>query len=243
MRKLHAVFALLLVVSSLPTLAATVQVSGTGILFKASNNEKNTIKIEGQILDGLLGDGFLLQDKTGGDILTIQGGGCTAQGNRVSCAITPTFLRFDLGDENDTIEISSTNVPMIVNGGPGNDTINGGGGDDDIDGDTGNDIIRGGRGNDRLRGGTGDDQLFGERDDDTLIGFTGNDLLDGDGQNDILDGGLGADTLIGGGGIDTFDGGAGDDTIDAQDGNNENIQCGGGKDKVTKDPGDRTKRC
>lgn len=222
--------------------AATVRILGTGILFVAGNNERNTVDLNGQFNDDPeLGDGFLITDSTGGPIVT-QGEGCRASGTRVICAITPTFVKLELRDDSDTV-VSLAGVRMIVNGGPGNDVITGDSEDDDLDGDLGNDTIDGGRGDDLIRGGLGNDVLSGRLGKDRLIGGPGTDTLDGGPENDDLDGGTGVDHLIGGDGLDTFDAGAGDDTIEARDGIAETIRCGAGKETVTRDANDDPRRC
>ena len=222
MRK--AAIGIALLVLAPQVFAATVSILGTGILFEASNGEKNTVLLQGAVVDEpILGDGFLIVDSTGGDILT-SGQGCRASGNRVSCAITPAFVKLELRDENDSV-ITQVAVRMIVNGGKGNDVITGSNADDDLDGDRDNDTIDGRGGNDEIRGGFGDDTLTGGLGDDDLIGS------------------LGGDTLDGGPGLDQFDAGSGKDIIRAQDGVSEKIRCGGGNDTVTKDANDETSRC
>jgi Ca2+-binding RTX toxin-like protein len=232
---------LVLTLSTPPLLAATVSIQGTGILFEAGNGETNTVLLQGTVIDDSLGDGFMIIDSTANLIIT-SGQGCRAQGSRVVCEITPTFVKLELGDKNDSV-ISQEAVRMIVNGGKGNDTITGSAADDDLDGDRDNDTIDGGRGNDVIRGGLGDDQLTGGLGNDRLIGSTGSDTLDGGPDNDELDSGIGADRLIGGSGIDRFEAGAGKDVINAQDGVAETVRCGGGNDTVTKDANDKTSRC
>jgi hypothetical protein len=100
------------------------------------------------------------------------------------------------GKGNDTVTIDANiQIPAVVMGGPGRDTITGGTGDDVLLGEDGNDVLSGGDGNDRLDGGAGKDSLHGGNGGDTLIG--------GDGK-DFLSGGSGRDTLVGGRGRDTF---------------------------------------
>jgi Ca2+-binding RTX toxin-like protein len=94
-----------------------------------------------------------------------------------------------LGSNADEIFVQKSNdinLPKVINGSGGNDTITGG------------------NGYDSLLGGSGEDRLYGNG------GF---DSLDGGAGNDILDGGLGNDSLDGGEGDDSLDGGAGTDTV------------------------------
>jgi Ca2+-binding RTX toxin-like protein len=203
--------AVLVLILSLPVCAATVRIEGTGIVFEAANGEKNTVLLEGPVVDDPLGDGFFISDSTIQRINTA-GEGCTAAefGARVVCAgndpAFPTFVKVKLGDGDDSVT-SRAPVRMVVNGGPGNDVITGNAADDDLDGDRGVDTIDGGRG------------------------------------NDIIRGGLGGDTLTGGFGSDEIIGSAGRDTINAQDSTVDTIRCGGGKDTLTKDSNDKTRRC
>jgi hypothetical protein len=91
-------------------------------------------------------------------------------------------------------------IPMLVNGGEGNDTVNAGPGQDTLFGDNGHDTLRGGDGTDTLKGSFGDDRLEGGAGrDDALFGGPGVDvLLGGDGDSDDLTGGPGSDTIDGG---------------------------------------------
>jgi Ca2+-binding RTX toxin-like protein len=117
------------------------------------------------------------------------------------------------GDGIDTINASLLLVPVMIDGGAGNDTLTGG---------RVNDLLLGGDGNDRLVGGLGDDVLLGGAGNDTLLGSAGNDLvrggtgrdtLQGDAGNDILCGEEDADRLLGGAGRDLLLGGAAADYL------------------------------
>jgi serralysin len=149
----------------------------------------------------------------------------------------------------------------------GNDAMFGNGGDDDLVGNRGADTMRGGEGRDYARDETqGPDKIYGEGgvdylgdssyrctkrrgcvDDKNLLdGGDGDDQLSG--QNRLYGGpgddALSADglrrtptTLDGGPGLDTMEGGASPDTIYAQDGEIDEISCGGNKDTVYHDAG------
>jgi len=134
-------------------------------------------------------------------------------------------------------------IPMIVDGGYGNDRITTGGGNDIVQGNAGNDTLFGGAGNDLMDGGIfgsasgasnyGIDSVYGEDGHDTLhasdwgrgylFGGNGNDSVNGYWGNDYLDGGAGNDNMSGYRGNDSMWGGAGDDTM----------QGGGGTDSVS----------
>ncbi|MCS6865511.1 MAG: calcium-binding protein [Gemmataceae bacterium] len=87
----------------------------------------------------------------------------------------------DGGDGNDFLDGSAGDVPLVLFGGAGDDTLLGGSRNDQLFGGAGNDFLSGGQGRDTLDGGEGDDTL-----DDGVK----------DGQPDILIGGSGADTFI-----------------------------------------------
>lgn len=129
---------------------------------------------------------------------------------------------------NDTIS-NNTDVPSVLRGQGGNDTILGGtradeihgnggndrilgrNGDDDLLGGSGNDTLIGGAHNDSLNGGSGEDHIDGDSGRDTLLGGSGNDRMFGGANNDRLDGQGGADGVFGGTGSDTLTGGGGND--------------------------------
>ena len=111
----------------------------------------------------------------------------------------------DLGGANSSnCGVTLIDLPAVIDGGAGDDTLTGGGG---------NDRLLGGLGNDCLNGGSGNDMLFGGAGNDTLIGGSGNDVLSGGDGCDNLQGGAGRDILIGGLGADSLDGGSGDDIL------------------------------
>jgi Ca2+-binding RTX toxin-like protein len=94
----------------------------------------------------------------------------------------------------DSLEGGAANDVLV--GGAGDDSMFGNGGNDIMRGDTGNDLMTGGAGNDVLRGGAGNDLMGGGEGDDLVLGGRGNDSLYGEG---------GADSLVGGAGLDTLD--------------------------------------
>ncbi len=140
-----------------------------------------------------------------------------------------------LGDDRITIA-EALNIPVVLRGGDGNDTLIGGGAADQLFGDAGDDELFGGGGNDRLEGGQGRDALRGGDESDTLLGGDQQDELYGQEGNDVLEGQLGDDRLLGGGGEDILRGGDGDDFLeggagsDVLEGGRGNDQLDGGRD-------------
>lgn len=103
------------------------------------------------------------------------------------------------GNDNDNrIDATQSESPIVVSAGGGNDTLLGSRFNDTLNGDAGNDSIIGNNGNDVLSGFEGADQIFGGAGHDNLSGGDGNDLVAGDDDDDTLNGGSGADTIDGG---------------------------------------------
>ncbi|WBV42797.1 M10 family metallopeptidase C-terminal domain-containing protein [Pseudoroseomonas cervicalis] len=84
------------------------------------------------------------------------------------------------------ITVSGNDLPNILVGAEGDDTLSGFGGNDTLVGWAGNDTLVGGAGNDVLRGETGDDTLLGGEGDDTLLAGLGRDVLTGSAGADIF---------------------------------------------------------
>jgi Ca2+-binding RTX toxin-like protein len=104
---------------------------------------------------------------------------------------------------------------------------------DRISGRGGDDLIKGKRGRDRLRGNGGNDTLLGGRGKDRLKGGRGEDrLLGGDGKDRMV-GGAGSNQLNMVDGVEQ--GSPGNDVIKARNGEPDEIDCGGGDDKVIVD--------
>lgn len=95
-----------------------------------------------------------------------------------------------------------TSIPMIAQGGSGNDYLSGGSGDDHLMGGSGLDKLLGNNGNDLLEGGSNNDYLYGGNHNDRLFGDSGDDWLYGQSHNDGLLGGSGRDRLYAGTGFD-----------------------------------------
>jgi Ca2+-binding RTX toxin-like protein len=165
--------------------AGIVRVEGSAVVYKAGNNEANTVVINarGSAFNQATGQfvqGFTVSDSTA----SIFGGpGCQVFTGTAVCNIAQaSFISLDLGDKNDRVSQQEREpgdaVPMRVKGGTGNDTLTGSTRGDTLDGELGDDTITGGNGSDSILGGAGKDTL--------------NAL---DGQQDTVNCGLGRDTV------------------------------------------------
>jgi Ca2+-binding RTX toxin-like protein len=113
--------------------------------------------------------------------------------------------------------------------------------------------IRGGAGADLLAGTAGPNSLDAGLGADRVLAGAGPDYVSGRGGDDVLYGGLGNDRVFGGPGrdrmrpgkgLDAIFGGAGNDILWTLDGRGENIECGGGWDRILPDPfSDTRKQC
>ncbi len=108
-------------------------------------------------------------------------------------------IRVDLGDRNDSVNVSAFNSTMTLLGGTDDDTILSGGGDDTISLGDGFDVAIGGAGDDTITGDAGDDTITGGAGDDSLDGGDGSDQFlvnTSSASTDILVGGAGFDELF-----------------------------------------------
>jgi Ca2+-binding RTX toxin-like protein len=136
-----------------------------------------------------------------------------------------------LNEDADTEEAEVSYVPLVLEGGFGDELFNGNAGNDVIYGGFGDDILSGNAGNDELDGGSGDDHLYGGAGNDELHGSWGDDHLYGGVGNDELDGSWGVDYLYGGVGNDELDGSRDDDYLYGGVGNDE-LEGGWGDDHL-----------
>ena len=107
--------------------------------------------------------------------------------------------RIDLGDRNDSVNVSAFNSGMSLIGGTGDDTVIATGGSDIIDLGDGSDVALAGAGNDTITGGIGDDTITGGPGNDSIDGGDGNDefIVNTDyPSTDLLIGGDGSDELF-----------------------------------------------
>jgi len=137
--------------------------------------------------------------------------------------------------------IYANDLPNLLSGNTGNDTLAGFGGNDSIYGGNGNDVIDGGSGDDVMNGGAGNDTYAVSSPGDVItessnagtdvaivyvnnytlaanvengkVGSTGGMTLSGNATANTLEGNNGADILDGRGGIDILWGAAGNDTF------------------------------
>lgn len=103
------------------------------------------------------------------------------------------------------------NIPNVLGGTSGNDTLIGSSANETIGGNNGDDSVFSGAGDDYIYGGAGDDVLRGESGLDWIWGGNGADWLIGGANGDNLFGGDGDDVLNGGTDTDVLTGGAGND--------------------------------
>jgi Ca2+-binding RTX toxin-like protein len=106
-------------------------------------------------------------------------------------------IAVNAGDGNDLVYLTDLNVPAVLNGGNGSDTLRAGSGNDSANGNAGGDVVEGYLGNDTLLGGPGDDLIIGGPGLDHLYGQDGNDTVQAaDGLGDkMVDGGNGSDVI------------------------------------------------
>jgi len=134
--------------------AASAKVVGASTVeFTAAAGQANALVIT------ISGRTVTLDDK----VSIKAGAGCKAVSGdktKVKCTTSKktTKIIVNLGDKNDTVT-NKTSVPMVADGGAGNDTLNGGSGKDTLKGGAGADTIKGGAGTDTIVGGPGDDKV------------------------------------------------------------------------------------
>jgi Ca2+-binding RTX toxin-like protein len=206
------------------SLLSVLLISGGTATYTASNNVLNNLNIsidganyvfiESGSAPGLVADNITV---TGSGAAGCTGGGTTVV-NCPTANITVGIVAF-LGDQNDSLHVNSSNVPVTANGGAGNDTL--------VGAPNVRNTLNGDQGNDTLTGG-----------DFAPVGSIADNLDGGDGD-DSLNAGAGDDNLVGGGGSDTLDGGAGTDWADYSSspiGVTVNLMTGKAKGPGTVDP-------
>lgn len=132
------------------------------------------------------------------DTVTVGQSNFSFNGPAVSPPESFVEARVRLYEGNDIFSATGSNVPVVVFGGAGIDTITGSPYADTLAGADGEDTLSGGAGNDTISGGRHMDTINGNDGNDTLYGNTGNDFLYGNAGDDTLFGGYGKDELRGG---------------------------------------------
>lgn len=191
-----------------PAGAAQVVRDGDAIVLRGVGSEANHLAAA---VDDFAPSHLRLSDRTDSPLTADPSLGCTITssgfGQFASCpAAGFTRLRIEGGDGDDELDISphdlpisgevvldggagtddlegpTTDRPVTMLGGAGNDAFKGGRGPDVIDGGEGNDQVDGGDGNDIVRGGPGDDVVIGGRtlSADVIDGGPGRDMSKGD---------------------------------------------------------------
>jgi Ca2+-binding RTX toxin-like protein len=98
------------------------------------------------------------------------------------------------GDDSLTQAAPGVTLPIVIDAGPGADTITGGDGADLLQGGDGVDTLNGGAGGDRILGNPGNDVMNGNAGDDTLVWNNGDgtDAMNGQDGLDRIEDNLGA---------------------------------------------------
>ena len=207
--------------------AASVEVAGQVLRFRAAANESNVVTVSRS------GSQFTVVD-TG--VTTLAAGlGCTATGNQASCSASGV-LRVSVltANHNDIVTLTAA-TEGTIEGGTGNDTLTGGPLADGIVGGEGSDVLNGGGGSDTMRGEAGADEYNGGAGIDwaSYLGSTqaetvnlnnlANDGSADDGPVNARDnvkidvenvrGGNENDTIVGSNAANTLDGEGGADTL------------------------------
>jgi Ca2+-binding RTX toxin-like protein len=107
------------------------------------------------------------------------------------CGTSVSSYKILLGDGNDTLlpgqyTCCAPTIPIVADGGIGNDNLTGGEGIDKIHGGDGTDALNGAGANDTLFGDDGVDTIHGNNADDNLYGGAGADIISGDAGTDTM---------------------------------------------------------
>lgn len=178
---------------------------------------------------------------------TISGNGAPAPGDVLYGNDGNDYITIDTGIAGGSVfagkdndNILGSDLPDLIYGDAGAESILGAGGNDNLIGtnttndpfnDSG-DTIRGENGSDYINGNVGSDVLYGGNGNDSLYGGRDNDLMFGDAGNDSLLGDLNNDRLFGGTGSDYLQGGDGDDRLNGET-NSDDLWGGVGFDTFT----------
>ena len=247
-------------VSAQPGLAGTVRVAKGRVVFVATDQVANDLRLSRR--PGRLRFGDLTAHITAGagclsvspHLVTCNAHGIRSAAVKLGPGSDRVILRAQLrvgvievqgGPGGDVIRSEGPGIRAfggpgddLIHGGPRDDTLHGGDGDDTLRSHDGADVIAGDAGDDLAVGGAGHDLLFGGAGDDNLFGRTG---------NDILRGATGEDILIDLHGTDRLYGGADPDYLNTKDGVTGDFEnAGAGPDygcAASPFPGDVTVGC
>ena len=225
--------------------------AGTSIVYSANPGEANDVTITGS------GGIYTLHDTAG----VTAGTNCAQTDVLTATCIAPPggfqSVIVHTADQADTIHVQ-TDIPAVLNGGPGNDALYGGSESDTLVGGTGADVLSGGGGTDTAdyssrtnavnvsidglandgEAAEGDnvltdvEQIWGGTGNDTLRGSPAANFISGGGGSDTISGLGGNDILIAGSGGSTVSGGGGADTLYGVS-LNDHLSGGGGNDSIT----------
>jgi uncharacterized repeat protein (TIGR01451 family) len=141
--------------------AGTASVSGSTLSYVADANEANAVSL--QLWNANSPSEFWVLTDTGAPV--VAGAGCTPfqygiSGHSVDCG-KPSSAQADLKDLDDSFGLAYPHgdLPVVVVGGSGDDSLGGGSLADSLDGGAGNDVLDGFTGSDNVVAGPGDDTI------------------------------------------------------------------------------------
>ena len=146
-----------------------------GLFGKITANAAGTSPVTATLTDGTLAingsrddDRVSVQTRHDGDTIVVRAG---SQVIGTFDASAVQMIQFKGWAGNDIFQVSQDiTVPVMADGGAGNDILHAGSGGAILLGNTGNDFLLGGSSRDLLIGGDGRDFLFGRSGDDVLVG-------------------------------------------------------------------------
>jgi hypothetical protein len=154
-RRLAPVGATLLALALVPAArAGTLTMEGTTAVFTAGAGEVNTL--EGQL------DDYGSVQLTDRNPIRAQGiANCTGANTQIDCALNATGLRIELGDQDDTANITAPDAtPVTISGGDGDDELTASGTPVKLLGDAGDDLLDATGKNASYAGGDGSDLIM-----------------------------------------------------------------------------------
>jgi hypothetical protein len=207
MRTAGAVAAgLLAALVAAPASATQVLREGTTLVLRADPGEVNHLAVSD---DPFSATRLHFGDRSGYPLAADPALGCegfsTGFGTFTDCpADGITEVRLEGGDGDDELDISPDELPRsiayVLDGGPGADHLEGPTTDFPVTllGGDGDDQVLGGQGPDVLDGGPGDDTVDGNDGDDRVHGGPGDDVVSGGRRRstDVVDGGPGTDSIV-----------------------------------------------